>query len=119
MSSEGSGNGRTAERVDGFIEDMGERIGSVVAVAGRAVVRWGGWLVNGEKPPRERAETVVTGVEEQVGDYTAAVGYRIRRVAARAKEELDDIRAEAELKKGQWTAKGSERPSGEERSEQG
>jgi hypothetical protein len=113
MSSNGGGDGGTAAEVDDFLESVGERVGSVVA----GFVRWSGQLVNTERPPRERAEAVVSGIEEQLSDYTASFGHGVRRVAARAKEELDDIRAEAALKKESWTADGSEKASaGEENS---
>jgi hypothetical protein len=108
MSSNGAGIGQAVEQVDDFLEDVGERLGSAVAGVSRALARWGAGLVNGDRPPRERAEVIVTGVEEHFGDYSAAVGHGIRRVAARAKEEFDDIRAEAEAKKEQWRADGSE-----------
>jgi hypothetical protein len=113
MSSETRSDGDTAVQVDDFLSGVGERLGSVVAVAGRTVKRWGENLVNGDRSPRERAEAIVTGIEEQLGDYTASVGYGIRRVAARAKEEFDDIRAEAELKKEEWTSVTPEKPAGE------
>ena len=105
MSGNGGQDRRSGTGVDDFLEEVGVRVGSVVAGVGRALKRWGSQLATDHRPPRERAEDVVSGIEEHVGDYTAGLGHGIRRVAARAKEELDDIRAEATVKKEQWTAK--------------
>lgn len=106
-----AGDGRTSGEVDGFLEDVGERLGSAVAVVGRAFRQLGGNLIDPKGPPRERAESIVAGIEERLGDYTATVGHGVRRVAARAKEEYDDILAEAELKKEQYRGDGSAEPA--------
>ena len=49
----------------------------------------------GERPA-ERAEYLVNSIETTAASYSRALGYRLRRVLARAREEVEDIVAEAQ-----------------------
>ncbi len=46
--------------------------------------------------PTERAEVVVDRLGERVGQWLSVAGYQLRKAAARAREEAEDIWAEAQ-----------------------
>ena len=50
----------------------------------------------GTRPPRERAEEVVDRLGQRAGQIGSEVGQRLLRLAARAREEAEDIWAEAQ-----------------------
>lgn len=47
-------------------------------------------------PATERAEQLLERLGERVGRYASLAGVRLRRMAAVAREEAEDMRAEAE-----------------------
>ena len=47
----------------------------------------------------ERAEYLVNSIENAAASYSRALGYRLRRVVARAREEVEDIVAEAQSRR--------------------
>jgi hypothetical protein len=49
-----------------------------------------------ENPSMERAEELVDRMGQQVGHWTFLAGQQIRRFVARAREEAEDIWAEAQ-----------------------
>src|SRR4051794_15396121 len=49
-----------------------------------------------EKTSTERAEEMVDQIAAQIGDYAAKIGHGMLRWAARAREEAEDMLAEAE-----------------------
>lgn len=49
-----------------------------------------------ERPPMERAEELVDRLGERTGDFSSMAGLRIRKLAARAREEAEDVWAEAQ-----------------------
>ena len=50
----------------------------------------------GARPTMERAEEVVDRLGQRAGQIGLEVGQRLRRLAARAREEAEDIWAEAQ-----------------------
>jgi hypothetical protein len=50
----------------------------------------------GARPTVERAEEVVDGLGQRAGQIGSDVGQRLVRLAARAREEAEDILAEAQ-----------------------
>ena len=48
------------------------------------------------RPATERAEETLDQVGERLGVFAAAVGHRLRKAAALAREEAEDILAEAQ-----------------------
>ena len=49
-----------------------------------------------QETPTERAEVLVDQWGERVGRFLSSAGYQLRRAAARAREEAEDIWAEAQ-----------------------
>ena len=49
-----------------------------------------------QRPPAERAAAIVDHAGEQVGRLAADLGHRLQVFIARAREEVDDIVAEAQ-----------------------
>ena len=49
-----------------------------------------------QETPAERAEVLVDQWGERVGRFLSSAGYQLRRAAARAREEAEDIWAEAQ-----------------------
>lgn len=85
------------EQAEHLLDGLGERVGRSIASATRGVRK----LTNGtnsdpDRPTMERAEGLVNQAELRIAGYTAMAAYSMRRVVARAKEEAEDIRAEAE-----------------------
>jgi hypothetical protein len=62
----------------------------------------------------QRAEYLVRSVETTAAAYSRAVGNRLRRVFARAREEMEDVVAEAQSRR---SAGSKELPPGDEGSE--
>ncbi len=48
------------------------------------------------RPATERAEAVVDLLGERIGAFAFIAGFQIRRLAARAREEAEDLWAEAQ-----------------------
>jgi hypothetical protein len=51
---------------------------------------------NGREAPVQRAEEMVDHLASRLGHYASAVGRQVLRLAARAREEVQDIWAEAQ-----------------------
>lgn len=49
-----------------------------------------------QSPPAERAEVLVDQVGARLGHFLSAAGYQVRKATARAREEAEDIWAEAQ-----------------------
>jgi hypothetical protein len=49
-----------------------------------------------QETPTERAEVLVDQWGERVGRFLSSAGYQLRKAAARAREEAEDIWAEAQ-----------------------
>jgi hypothetical protein len=52
-----------------------------------------------QRPPKERAEEMLDHAGEQVGRFAATASHQLRKLAARAREEAEDIWAEAQSKR--------------------
>jgi hypothetical protein len=98
-------SGRPAtERAEEVLDSVGERIGRFLSLAMQRVEGMtGGDRPNegapGEAPSgaaTERAEQLLDGMGESVGRFAAMAGWRIRKAAALAREEAEDIWAEAQ-----------------------
>jgi hypothetical protein len=55
-----------------------------------------------ERPVMDRAEEMVDHFGEQVGQYASQAGQVLNRWLARAREELEDMWAEAQSIRGNW-----------------
>jgi len=85
------------ERAEEMLGRLGERIGSTVGSATRPIARAGERGTDGSvRPNVDRAEEVVSRLEDTVGAYAIVIGRRLQRLAARAREEAEDIWAEAQ-----------------------
>lgn len=85
------------ERAEEMLGRLGERIGGTVAGATRPVRNVAGSDADGAaRPAVDRAEVVVSRLEETIGAYATVIGRRLQRLAARAREEAEDIWAEAQ-----------------------
>lgn len=89
-----------------LLEELGERIGRSAGFVANLVRRTGSGLATGiavesdsGRPAAARAERVVTNLELAVGGLAGAATFGARRLMARAREEYDDIRAEAEARR--------------------
>lgn len=96
-AEEDTAGGRSrVERAEEMLGRLGERIGGTMASATRPVARMGESVTDGSaRPTMERAEAVVSQLEETIGVYATVIGRRLQRLAARAREEAEDIWAEA------------------------
>lgn len=74
------------------LEQLGERLGRTLAGLGRSIPSGKGG--NGGSAV-ERAETLVNGAEEQVAAYGTLAWMQLRRLLARAREQAEDVVAEA------------------------
>jgi hypothetical protein len=103
MSSPDLRQGRDA--IGGRAEALGERLGRALASAGSRITGDGavgkqlarlgtGKELDGER--FRRADQLVTRLQHGAGAYAAVIGKRLRRVAARIREEAEDIAAEAQ-----------------------
>jgi hypothetical protein len=59
--------------------------------------------------PVERAEVIVDRLGARLGEVAAVAGHELRRVAARAREETEDIWAEAKDVRARWRGDSDER----------
>ncbi|CAN5235365.1 hypothetical protein BH23GEM4_BH23GEM4_15700 [soil metagenome] len=85
------------EQTEQLIETVGERLGRSVAGLRRGARRLSGDAVmDGNRPAVVRAEEVVQRLEGTLAGYAAIAFHNARRVAARAREEMEDIQAEAD-----------------------
>jgi hypothetical protein len=62
--------------------------------------------------PVERAEVIVDRLGARLGEVAAVAGHELRRVAARAREETEDIWAEAKDVRARWRGDSDERQPG-------
>ena len=94
------GEAPVAEQTEELLGSLGERFGRLIASATRSVRGFtDGAATATERPAIERAEVLVNRIEGSVAGLAAAASYSARRIAARAREEAEDIRAEAEMKR--------------------
>lgn len=94
-----------AERAERLLDGAGEQIGRFVSLAMRRVEGWTGAGAPDEDATgsaiaagaaTERAEQLLDGVGERVGRFAAVAGRQLRKAAALAREEAEDIWAEAQ-----------------------
>ena len=94
----------TTQRTEKFSEQIGEQLGRQVGRLYTILSNLGASAESSAAPVKEtvqatelteRAEQLVNQGEHLLGEYTTRVYHGIRRIAARAKEEYDDITAEA------------------------
>ena len=87
-------------------EALGERVGRSAAQAAQRLrslatenlPRSGGAEMpagEGEEGPTQRAEYLVSSVENAAANYSRVIADRLRRVFARTREEMEDVVAEA------------------------
>jgi hypothetical protein len=50
-----------------------------------------------QRPPAERAEVLVDRMGERFGHFLSIAGHQLRKATARAREEAEDIWAEAQM----------------------
>ncbi|HEX3157569.1 MAG TPA: hypothetical protein VHQ45_03585 [Gemmatimonadaceae bacterium] len=85
------------ERAEELLGRLGERVGGSAANATRRVRRTADTTADGRaRPALDRADEVVNRMEEIVGVYATVLGRRLQRLAARAREEAEDMWAEAQ-----------------------
>jgi hypothetical protein len=88
--------GRSAtERAEDLLGRFGARIGGTAADAGYRL-RHAATAPRPAGTSAERADALVTRMEESIGPLLTVVGRRLQRLAARAREEMEDILAEAQ-----------------------
>ena len=93
---EQTAQGSVTERAERLVDQFGQRLSAArEKMAARAAAADG----QPQKPPVERAEEMVDRAGEQVGRYAGRAGYELRRFIARAREEAEDIWAEAQSKR--------------------
>lgn len=84
------------ERAERLVEQFGQRLGATrEQLAARATASDG----QAQRPATERAEELLDRAGEQVGRFAAVAGHEMRRFIARAREEAEDIWAEAQNKR--------------------
>ena len=95
---------------DGRAEALGERLRRSAAQAAQRVRALategfpGGGAESAGGAPAERAEYLVSTVETAAVGYSRVVGDRLRRVFARAREEMEDVVAEAQSRRSRGAA---------------
>jgi hypothetical protein len=98
-------------------EALGERVGRSAANAAQrlralateslpAVAR-GAESAGPDQDPTERAEYLVNSIESAAASYSRVVSDRVRRVFARAREEMEDVVAEAQSRRSRPGRTGS------------
>jgi hypothetical protein len=90
-------------------EALGERLGRSAAQAAQRLrslatenlPRTGGAEVpaGGDEGPAQRAEYLVSSIENTAANYSRVIVDRFRRVFARAREEMEDVVAEAQSRR--------------------
>lgn len=84
------------ERAEHLVDRFGQRLNTArEQMAGRSAAQSSG---NGQpqRPAMERAEETLDRVGHQVGIYAARTGHELRKFFARAREEAEDMWAEAQ-----------------------
>lgn len=84
-----------AERAQHLVDQFGQRLNAARAQRAARSQATDGQV---ERPATERAEEMLDRVGEQLGRWTAQATTQARRFAARAREEAEDIWAEAQSK---------------------
>jgi hypothetical protein len=83
------------ERAERLVEQFGQRLGATrEQLAARAASD-----SQAQRPATERAGELLDRAGEQVGRFAAVAGHEMRRFIARAREEAEDIWAEAQNKR--------------------
>jgi hypothetical protein len=83
------------ERAERLVEQFGQRLGATrEQLAARAASD-----SQAQRPATERAEELLDRAGEQVGRFAAVAGQEMRKFIARAREEAEDIWAEAQSKR--------------------
>ena len=104
-------NRSPAERAQHLVDQFGQRLNAARAQrAARAQATDG----QAQRPATERAEEMLDHLGEQLGRWTAQATTQARRFAARAREEAEDIWAEAQSKSHHETPPPAELPESSE-----
>lgn len=89
-----------------LMEEIGERIGRSAGFVANAIRRGSSGITSGvgdgfdsDRSASARAEQLVNRVESGIGGLTGVAANGVRRVLARAREEYEDVRAEAEARR--------------------
>lgn len=102
------------ERAEEMLGRLGERIGGTMAGATRPVRSMAESGADGDvRPAVVRAEAVVSRLEDTIGAYATVIGRRLQRLAARAREEAEDIWAEAQHVRSERGRRATEPEAGE------
>jgi hypothetical protein len=89
-------HGSATERAERLVDRFGQRLSAArEQMAARAAASEG----QPQRPSKERAEEMLDRAGEQVGRFAATVSHRLRKLAAHAREEAEDIWAEAQSKR--------------------
>ncbi len=95
-SPEQTAHGSVTERAERLVDQFGQRLTAArEQLAAREATSEG----QPERPPMERAEEILDQAGERVGRFAAVAGHELRRFMARAREEAEDLWAEAQSKR--------------------
>lgn len=95
VTDRAGGERPATERAETMLNRLGERVGSSAAGA-TARLRHAGAPHRPNESAMARSEALVSRLEDAIGPYATVVGRRLQRLAARAREEVEDIWAEAQ-----------------------
>lgn len=106
QTNETRGDQSATERAEALLDNLGEGIGRLTSLTLRGIERIAaGAGANAAattrdtasgSSPTQRAERLLDGVGERFGYFAAVAGQRIRKTAAMAREEAEDLWAEAQ-----------------------
>lgn len=108
-----SHDGKLTERAEEIVKRLESGVGSLASSANEGFQRMAGRAreeyeeerrnvgdTRARSSKRKKAGDAAKRAGHRIGEMAGAASHGIRRVVARAREEYDDIRAEAEVKRG-------------------